>query len=246
MGLCECEGSHRVNQVGSWDGCPLEGFGHTSFSVNECLDCGGISFFPPENGKIALEKGTPETKQKLAEIIAQSEMKTDNLIQLTVRALTFEHRIVIEGLYNQILKHDPEWHFFYEGPETFLRVSPEFVDQVTTFLSDQGFEIINNGKWEEPWKITQKHQFLFQKLFHIYSELAMHLPYDPHKDDEEFYRCLDRVCHCFLNNCMTKARYKETVGTDGNLSGIYFGFEAIALCKIATFRSYTIGQIMAP
>jgi hypothetical protein len=75
VSLCNCieRGSHRVETIGCWDGCPLEGDGHTAFSVLRCLDCGGICFFPGENAKIALQKGTPETKKKLAEIIDGDE-----------------------------------------------------------------------------------------------------------------------------------------------------------------------------
>jgi len=79
MSLCTCmendKGSHEVEQIGSWDGCPLEGGGHTNFIVFRCRDCGGVCFFPEDSGKIALEKGTPETKAKLAEIINETEEK---------------------------------------------------------------------------------------------------------------------------------------------------------------------------
>ena len=71
MSLCKCESSHRVEEFGSWDGCPLKNRGHTSFFVNRCLDCGGISGFPPKNLEIALADGTEATKKKLAEIIGE-------------------------------------------------------------------------------------------------------------------------------------------------------------------------------
>lgn len=67
--LCQCKGSHSVEQLGNWDGCPLQGFAHTQFYVQRCLDCGGICGFPQSNFELALEKGTPETKAKLAKII---------------------------------------------------------------------------------------------------------------------------------------------------------------------------------
>lgn len=72
MNLCKCEGSRRVERIGSWDGCLLEGFAHTSFMLLKCSICGGISGFPPKNLEIALKTGTPETKGKLAEIIKEA------------------------------------------------------------------------------------------------------------------------------------------------------------------------------
>ena len=73
MSLCKCEGSHRVHTIGNWDGCPLENKCHTSFVVQRCLDCGGISGFPSNNLDLALRDGTAATRKKLAEIINSSD-----------------------------------------------------------------------------------------------------------------------------------------------------------------------------
>ena len=73
MSLCKCEGSHRVHTIGNWDGCPLENKCHTSFVVQRCLDCGGISGFPSNNLDLALREGTVATRKKLAEIINKNE-----------------------------------------------------------------------------------------------------------------------------------------------------------------------------
>ncbi len=67
--VCKCEPTKQVRQIGNWDGCPLEGGGHTQFFVQRCLGCGGICGFPQSNFDLALEKGTPETKKTMAEII---------------------------------------------------------------------------------------------------------------------------------------------------------------------------------
>lgn len=71
--LCKCTLSRYVRQIGNWDGCPLEGFAHTQFFVQKCLNCGGICGFPQKNLELALEKGTPETKKKLAKIINENK-----------------------------------------------------------------------------------------------------------------------------------------------------------------------------
>lgn len=75
MSLCECtkKSSYKVNEIGHWDHCALEGGAHTSFIVLRCLNCKGIRFFPGENGKLALTTGTEETKAKLTEIISENE-----------------------------------------------------------------------------------------------------------------------------------------------------------------------------
>lgn len=56
-----------------WDGCLLEGGGHTQFFVQKCKECGGILGFPKANFDMAILRGAPSTKKKLAEIIADSE-----------------------------------------------------------------------------------------------------------------------------------------------------------------------------
>ena len=69
MALCNCKiGRRKTTIIGKWDGCPLNG-GHTNFIILKCDFCKGISGFPHANLEIALEKGTLETKKKLAEII---------------------------------------------------------------------------------------------------------------------------------------------------------------------------------
>lgn len=69
-GLCKCSGELKVHEIGYYSKVPLEGGGHTEFIVLRCNGCRGVLFFPDTNGIIALRDGTPETKAKLAEIIA--------------------------------------------------------------------------------------------------------------------------------------------------------------------------------
>ena len=72
MDLCECDCPKRVEQIGVWDGCPLEGFAHTSFIVQRCKSCGKIDGFPRANLDLAINKGTEETKQMIAHIIQEN------------------------------------------------------------------------------------------------------------------------------------------------------------------------------
>jgi len=66
--LCSCDYPNYIEEIGYWDGCPLEG-GHTAFAVNKCKNCGGVSGFPQYNFELALKEGTRETKEKLRQII---------------------------------------------------------------------------------------------------------------------------------------------------------------------------------
>jgi len=68
MKLCKCELQKHTDEIGYWDGCPLEGFAHTSFAVEQCRGCGGICGFPQSNFELALTNGTVKTKEKLNEI----------------------------------------------------------------------------------------------------------------------------------------------------------------------------------
>lgn len=73
MGFCKCEGPRLFEQIGSWNGCPLEGGGHTQFYVEKCLDCGGICGFPQSNFDLALKEGTEETKSTLSRLADENE-----------------------------------------------------------------------------------------------------------------------------------------------------------------------------
>jgi len=77
--LCRCDGTRRIEELGDWDVCPLEGGGHTSLSSNPCCTCGKISGFPSATLKIELRKETPATIAKLREIIMQPNDKSSNV-----------------------------------------------------------------------------------------------------------------------------------------------------------------------
>ena len=67
MGLCKCDLPKEVEQIGHWEGCPLDGFvgHHTSFYVQRCLGCKGICGLPQKSFELAWEEGTEATKKKL-------------------------------------------------------------------------------------------------------------------------------------------------------------------------------------
>lgn len=75
--LCECDGNRPVCEIGHWDGCPLDGGGHTNFVVHRCGICGGVFGFPSSNFALALKYGTVDAKVTLLAIIGSKESITD-------------------------------------------------------------------------------------------------------------------------------------------------------------------------
>lgn len=68
MEICNCKKSSRkVKTIGQWDGAALNGKRHTNFSVQVC-ECGKLTGFPEFNFKLAIEKGTENTRARLKQI----------------------------------------------------------------------------------------------------------------------------------------------------------------------------------
>lgn len=77
---CSCTHDRTTIQIGYWEGCPLEGGGHTDFAVLRCQSCGKFCGFPDSNLQLALDRGTEKTKARLREILSSSNAQpsTDN------------------------------------------------------------------------------------------------------------------------------------------------------------------------
>ncbi|KKN32643.1 hypothetical protein LCGC14_0811660 [marine sediment metagenome] len=73
MAICICKDPRRLKRISEWIRCPLQGGGHTKFLINECSGCDGIVFFPDDNYKLAMDKGTDYTKKLLNEIIKEGK-----------------------------------------------------------------------------------------------------------------------------------------------------------------------------
>ncbi len=134
---------------------------------------------------------------------------------------------LLKEMYNKFLKYDKEWHFFYEGEYTLLRVNERYMSSVREFLDRCNVKHTHQGRWKEPWTITKKYQSLFKDMFHSFSVLCMLMT------EKEFPEILDRVTHCFLNNARTPER------TGGKLL-----WEPMTLHEIATNRAAFIGRII--
>jgi hypothetical protein len=55
----------KSNPVGHYDKAWLEDGHFTSFMLLHCTRCGRLTGFPASNFQMALDRGTPETKQAL-------------------------------------------------------------------------------------------------------------------------------------------------------------------------------------
>lgn len=89
-------------------------------------------------------------------------------------------------------------------------------------------------EWEDNIPITQKYQKQFKDMFHSFSELAMVL------EENDLLQVLERVCHCFLNNCYTKRGKILDICSDASI--ISELWETIVLQITAAGRAYTTGH----
>ena len=68
---CVCRHDRKVKELGTWEGCPLENGGHTMFITQQCMNCGGLCGFPDFNLQLALDEGTPQTKETLRKLMEE-------------------------------------------------------------------------------------------------------------------------------------------------------------------------------
>lgn len=91
VGRCGCKSDRTVIEIGFWEGCALEGGGHTEFALNRCQACGKVCGFPDSNFEMAMQRGTEGTQAKLREVMLE------NLVNILGAALT--HQNEVWGLY---------------------------------------------------------------------------------------------------------------------------------------------------
>lgn len=105
---------------------------------------------------------------------------------------------ILREIYSYVLHRDPVWHFFFEGYDSILRVSSEFIEHVKEILDSHDIIYSVDGQWKDEQKGTAKYHRVFTYLFHGFSELAMLMP-DENVSDE-FYYVTDRIFHSYLNH----------------------------------------------
>lgn len=101
---------------------------------------------------------------------------------------------VMQKVYGKVLRHDPLWHFLYEGPLTALRIADDSMPEVRAVLEKEGVVFAHPGTWgPDSQKATKDYQQIFTMMFHTFSVLVMEM------DTKERVTISDRVYHCYTN-----------------------------------------------
>lgn len=72
-----------------------------------------------------------------------------------------DHEILKE-MYHLFLKYNKEWHFFYEGEYTLLRIHDRYMSSIEDILAKYNIKYTHQGRWKEPWDITNRYKSLFK------------------------------------------------------------------------------------
>lgn len=148
----------------------------------------------------------------------------------------------ISTIYEEILRKDPLWHYFYEGDYSLIRCSKKYEKAVAKYLRENNITFKKPKEWKEGLYVTQKYQYIFKHIFHQTSVLALELFKN---EDFKFYvSAADRIIHPFFNQSLYPAK---TAGLCDHLesSDIDFQYwEVEAMTRLATGRSFHIGKIV--
>lgn len=142
----------------------------------------------------------------------------------------------LKGIWAELLCKDPRWHFFFEGDYTLIRCDGGFADRLEKKLRNLGLKFERTGEWVDNIAITRKYQELFEAIFHGNSEFAMRA------EDREISVFLDRITHCFLNNCRTIGRIEKWKVALGVAQPALY-WESMLLSQAATGRALVIGEL---
>lgn len=171
--------------------------------------------------------------------------------QFTIPGLNWHQKEawpLMRKLWREVLHTDPRWHFFWEGNHSLIRCSASHTKAVGKFFSDKKIKYLYDGLWKDPNPLVHKYQFLYEGMFHGFSELAVRMSKQNksnwHKD--EFWMALDRIIHPFIlmnHHWERMHRMQPMLGPWHN--NIVQYFEGIVLGRAAVDRSYFQGHYMA-
>jgi len=156
--------------------------------------------------------------------------------QFTLFDFAMEDFDILAQLYGYSLCRDPLWHFFWEGKDTYIRVSYDHEEDLEAALQkycpQQQYDV---EPYEENIPITRMHLHSFIPMFHAFSELAMST------NEMDFMLVLERIFHCSLNNFRTLERVDKLADFAGNSYSAATYWESMVMSYIAHGRSFTIG-----
>lgn len=141
-----------------------------------------------------------------------------------------QFKYVLVKLYRNVLKDDPNWHYFIEGRYNHIRFSWKFWNRIKKILDYYKAEYGNLEEWRDGQKYTRKYQHIFQEMFHTFSVLALQ-----QYDENEIDHLLDRVVHCFINH--QTLFLPEHVEKHGQM------MEPLLIANNAAYRSAYIGKL---
>jgi hypothetical protein len=78
--LCKCTQQRGLERFATSNKFDLNGGRYTSFQVFKCLSCNKATFFPTENGELALKEGTERCLRELKECIEMNAYKESSYI----------------------------------------------------------------------------------------------------------------------------------------------------------------------
>lgn len=102
---------------------------------------------------------------------------------------------LIKHLYYRVLRHDENWHFFYENQYNIIRCSASFFDKVIEELKIFGVYYRIKGEWKDGSATVEKYKHIYKKLFHCFTLMAFE-----EYEYRDIFRIYDRISHCFLNH----------------------------------------------
>jgi hypothetical protein len=148
---------------------------------------------------------------------------------------------LMRRIYQEVLKKDAYWHFFWEGDYTVIRHEVGYYRHIKHLVEQNtdDLEVVQvlDG-YRENMPTTKKYLESYVHIFHGFSLLALEI------EDDDFLDCLERNNHCFLNmvtRFSLRDRFKVPCDKYGTTDGM--GWESIAIMMVAHLRSYTVGWL---
>lgn len=139
---------------------------------------------------------------------------------------------LIKHLYIRILRHDDNWHFFYENSYNIIRCSESFFQQVLDELEVLDVLYKAKGEWIDGSTTVERHKKIYQGLFHYFTLMALE-----GYEDGDIYHIYDRLSHCFLNHQFYALKdFRERQGKQ---------WEALLMSRMAVWRADYTGYLGA-
>ncbi len=115
---------------------------------------------------------------------------------------------VMVDIYEDVLKDDNKWHFFYENWYNIVRCSASFYPELIKKLDELNVYYVEHGEWVDEQPTTRKHQDIYQGLFHYFTLMSF-----TGYEEADIDLIYDRISHCFLNHQFYKLKnFREERG----------------------------------